>query len=73
LPAPDPLIVQLSEAVDSVGYHLGYPFYKNPLGYPRLFTALDVPLTTWLRYPSWAVDSYRRHIEALREHAADLR
>jgi hypothetical protein len=70
---PDPLSIQMAEAVDSVGYHLNSPFRQNPLGYPRIFTALNVPLTTWLLHPTWAVDSYRRHLKDLREHEDDLR
>jgi hypothetical protein len=70
---PAPLSIQLAEAVDSIGHHLSYPFHKNPLGYLRIFTALNIPLTTWLGHPTWAVDSYRRHLQALREHEEDLR
>ena len=70
---PDPLSIQMAEAVDSMGYYLSYPFHKNPLGYPRIFTALNIPLRTWLGHPMWAVDSYRRHSQALREHEGDMR
>jgi hypothetical protein len=70
---PDPLSIQMAETVDGVGYDLSYPFHKNPFGYPRIFTALNIPLTTWLGRPTWAVDSYRRHLQALREHEDDLK
>jgi len=39
----------------------------------RLFTAPNVPLTTWLMRLSWAVGSYRRHLRALCEDEAYLR
>ena len=70
---PDPLSIQFGSAVDNLGWRLSYPLAKNPLGYPRLFTASCIPLTTWLRHPAWGLDSYRRHLEALRENEAFTR
>lgn len=71
---PDPLSIQLAAGLDNFGYRLGYSrFSEDPLSYPRLFTASRVPLTTWLRHPAWGLDSYRRHLQALRENEDLLR
>jgi hypothetical protein len=72
---PDPVSCQLADGVDNLGYWLGCWFgYRrfgdDPLRYPRLFTASGVPLTTWLRRPAAGLDSYRRHLQALREYEA---
>jgi hypothetical protein len=48
----------------------GYRFGRDPRRYPRLFTASNVLLTTWLRHPAAGLDSYRRHLWALREYEA---
>jgi hypothetical protein len=72
---PDPVLCQLADGVDNLGYWLGYWFgYRrfgdDPQRYPRLFTASHVPLTTWLGRPAAGLDSYRRHLRALREYYA---
>lgn len=67
---PDPLSIQFGAAMDNFGWRLSYPLAKNPLGYPRLFTASCIPMTTWLRHPARGLDSYRRHLTALRENEA---
>lgn len=48
----------------------GYRFGRDTRRYPRLFTASNVLLTTWLRHPAAGLDSYRRHLWALREYEA---
>ncbi len=40
---------------------------------PRLFAVSCISLTTWLRHPGWALDSYRRHVYALRRYEGVLR
>ncbi len=67
---PDPVSIQLAAGVDDLGYRFGYRFGRDPRRYRRLFTASNVPLTTWLRYPAAGLDSYRRHLWALREYEA---
>jgi hypothetical protein len=67
---PDPVPIQLAAGMDCLGFRLSYRFSQDPRSSPRLFTALHVPLTTWLRHPSAGVDSYRRHLQALRKWEA---
>jgi len=67
---PDPVSIQLAADVDDLGYRFGYRFGRDPRRYPRLFTASNVPLTTWLRHPAGGLASYRRHLWALREYEA---
>lgn len=67
-----PLTIQLAEAADDLGFILARR-WRNPLHYPRRFTAGNVPLTTWLAHPARAVDSYQRHLRALRENDDWLR
>jgi hypothetical protein len=69
----EPLGWQLAEAIDNLGLKVARPWSVDPLRYPRLFTAGNVTLTTWLGHPSWAIDSYRRHIAELRENEDWLR
>jgi len=65
---PEPFSWQVGNAVDRFAvmatFRLGW---HDPERFPRLFTASHVRLTTWLWHPSWAIDSYRRHLSALRE------
>jgi len=68
--APEPLSWQVADAVDGLGIWLGYRFHNHPGRYPRLFTASNVPLSTWLSHPAAGLDSYRRHLRALREAQA---
>lgn len=71
--SPVPLSIRLADAVDSLGVSLGWRF-RDWKRYPRLFTASRVPLTTWLQHPGRGLNSYRRHLWALREaQAAGLR
>ena len=70
---PDPLSIQLADMVDDFYFGLGYRLQDDPFAHPRMFTALNVSLTTWLRHPGWGLDSYRRHIRALRESEGALR
>ena len=63
---PDPISIPLAADVDDLGYRFG----RDPRRYPRLLTASNVPLTTWLRHPAAGLDSYRRHLWALREYEA---
>jgi hypothetical protein len=71
---PDPLSIQLAEAVDGLGYSLGFRLCPDPDRRPRLFVVSTVPLTTWLQRPAAGLDSYRRHIGIWREfQAAGLR
>jgi hypothetical protein len=72
---PDPISIQLAESIDGWGCVLGYRLHlgDDPFAHPRLFTALNVPLTTWLRHPARAMDSYRRHFRALQESGDALR
>jgi hypothetical protein len=65
--SPDPLLIQLDDAVDAVGYRFTRPFRENPEDHPRLFALSFVPWTTWLAHPSWGLASYRRHVKALLE------
>jgi hypothetical protein len=72
---PDPVSCQLAERVDSFGYWLGCQLGYRRFGddvesYPRLFTAFNVPLTTWLLRPAAGLDSYRRHLRGLRVYFA---
>ena len=67
---PDPVSIQLAAGVDDLGYRFGYRFGRDPRRYPRLFTASNVLPTTWLRHPAAGLDSYRRHLWALREYEA---
>ena len=46
------------------------PVRPRPAKVPAAFTASNVPLTTWLRHPAAGLDSYRRHLWALREYEA---
>jgi hypothetical protein len=72
--SPDPVSIQLAERLDYFYIWLIHSrFSDDPLSYPRLFTASCVPLTTWLRHPSWGLDSCRRHLRALRENEDILR
>jgi hypothetical protein len=66
---PDPLSIQLADAVDGLGYHVHgwFDSYGPTLRYPRLFIFSTVPLTTWLRRPAAGLDSYRRHLRVFRE------
>ena len=70
---PDPMSIQLAAGLDNLDTRLALRFSDDPLTYPRLFTASCVPLTTWLRHPAWGLDSYRRHLQALRENEDLLR
>lgn len=67
---PDPLPIQIADMVDSfyVGLGLRLRLHDDPYAHPRLFTALNVSFTTWLRHPGRGLDSYRRHLRALREY-----
>jgi hypothetical protein len=67
---PDPLSIQLADAVDDIGYALGFKLCPDPHGRPRLFYVSTVPLTTWLQRPRAGLDSYRRHITLWREFEA---
>jgi hypothetical protein len=66
---PDPLSIQLADAVDGFGLALGYRVHSwDDKQYPRLFTASNVPLTTWLFDTRAAIDSYQRHLALLRKY-----
>jgi len=65
---PDPLSIQLADVVDNLGYNIGFLLSRDPETSPRLFVASTVPLTTWLRRPAGGLDSYRRHLRALRKY-----
>ncbi len=67
---PDPVSVQLAESLDNFAIRLTGRFSDDPFSHPRLFTASNVSLTTWLRHPVWGLDSYRRHLRALRRYEA---
>lgn len=67
---PDPLSIQFAEAVDGLGYSLGFKLCPDPDRRPRLFVVTTVPLTTWLQRPAAGLDSYRRHIAIWREFEA---
>ena len=71
--SPDPLSWQLAEAVDGLGFSLISYRFRDPGRYPRLFTASNVPLSTWLRHPARGLDSYRRHLGALRVYGVPPR
>ena len=65
--SPGPLSWQVADAVDGLGFWLSYRFHERSGRYPRLFTASNIPLSTWLRHPAAGLDSYRRHLWALRQ------
>ena len=66
---PYPLSIQLADAVDGFGIELTYRLnWRDPERFPRLFTASNVPLATWLGHPTWGIDSYRRHLALLRKY-----
>ena len=67
-----PLSMQLAECVDNIGLTLTRN-WEDPFAHPKLFTAANVTLTTWLLHPTRAVESYRRHLQALRECEGALR
>lgn len=72
--SPVPLSIELAQAVDGFGAVIACRLDFDPETQPRLFTASMVDLTTWLRHPAAALDSYRRHLRALQEFdIAELR
>jgi hypothetical protein len=69
--SPEPLSIQLANALDGLAYELAYLVNaSDPVRFPRLFIALTVPLTTWLQRPAAGLDSYRRHRRTWREYEA---
>ena len=66
---PDPVSCQLASRVDRFGVLLTlWLGWRDPERFPRLFTASNVTLTTWLWHPRWGIDPYRRHLAALRKY-----
>ena len=68
---PDPLSIQLADAVDGCGFALAYRIHAWALQrFPRLFSASNVPIMTWLFDTRAAMDSYRRHLALLRQYGS---
>jgi hypothetical protein len=71
--SPDPLSIRLAVGLDELGGRLSYRLNFDPETHPRLFTAWNVPLSTWLQHPAAGLASYRRHLAALRKYGVPPR